>query len=360
MNARDVAARRMHGHRLWGSPLETPRAVVGSFAAMQAQEFVPAKWSVAQRTTGLTESTFDRAFASGTILRTHVLRPTWHFVVAEDVRWLLDLTGPRVNQLNAYYYRKFGLDDEVFATCNGLFRRTLTGGRQHTRRQLADVLLRAGIEARGLHLGYILMRAELDAVLISGALSGRQQTYALFDDRVPDTASMDRDAALAELTRRYFTVRGPATTKDFATWSSLTVADATRGLDLIAPEVEPEIQPEVVDARTYWSVPSPAAPAPTAPVVDLIQGYDEYVMSYSESKDVLSRDGQPAGGVEPAYLHAILLDGQVIGRWKHTATTRSVTLDTAFDRRLTADEVTAMESAVAHFGQFLERPATWR
>ena len=344
----------MYGHRLWGPPLETPEAVVGSFAAMQAQEFVPAKWSVAQRATGVTESAMDRAFADGTILRTHVVRPTWHFVRREDIRWLLDLTSPRVNQLNAYYYRKFGLDDQTFATCNSLFRKTLKGGRQLTRKELTDVLEKAGVKASGLHLGYILMRAELDAVLVSGALSGRQQTYALFDDRVPDARTLDRDAALAELVQRYFAMRGPATIKDFTLWSSLTVADAKRGLDMLKPRLEQL----VVNGRTYWSVPPVDAAVLTFPVVDLLQGYDEYVMSYSESKDVLFRAGQPGGGGQPAYLHTVLLNGQMIGHWRHTPKGRSVVVETAFYRRLTAGEQKALESAVNRFGRFMGVPVT--
>lgn len=355
MDARDIAFRRMHAHRLRGTRFETPQAVVGAFAALQAQEFVPAKWAVAQRSTSATESAMDKAFADGLILRTHVLRPTWHFVLRDDARWLLDLTAPRVHQLNAYYYRKFGLDDDVFATCNAVCRRTLRGGRQLTRKELAGVLEKAGVAASGLHLGYILMRAELDAVLISGALKGRQQTYALFDERVPDTKTLDRDAALAELTRRYYAMRGPATIKDFATWSSLTMADARNGLSMVGSELE-QIE---VGGRTYWSPPA-AMPATTTPVVDLVQGYDEYVMSYSESKDVLLRTGEATGRGEPAYLHTVLLDGQVIGHWKHTSRSRSVVVHTAFHRRLTADETKALESAVERFGQFLGVPATWR
>ena len=343
----------MYAHRLWGSPLSSPEDVLAAFAAMQSQEFVPAKWMVAQRTDGATEAVIDKAFAEGSILRTHVLRPTWHFVRREDVRWLLDLTAPRVNQLNAYYYRRFGLDDEAFATCNQLFRKTLQGGEQLTRKALTEVLEKAGIKASGLHLGYILMRAELDAVLISGARQGRQQTYALFDERVPDRYTLDKEAALIDLARRYFTMRGPATIKDFALWSSLTATDAKRALSLIKSEVEDL----TLGGRTYYAAPrdgSDPALAPS-PAVDLIQGYDECVMSYSESKDVLFR----GGGGEPGYLHTILLDGQVFGHWKHTSKPKSVVVETALHRRPDAAERAALDAAVVRLGQFFGVPATW-
>lgn len=355
MNTRDIAFRRMYGHHLWGPPLGRPDAVVGAFVAMQAQEFVPAKWSVAQRAASATEADLNRAFAEGAILRTHVLRPTWHFVRLEDIRWLLALSSRRVHRVNAYYYRKFKLDDDAFAKCTAVFRRTLKGGLQLTRKELAMVLEKAGVKASGLQLGYILMHAELDAAIVSGALSGKQQTYALFDDRVPDTMMLDRDDSVAELVKRYFATRGPATIKDFTVWSGLTTADAKTGLQMMGSQLE-QLD---VEGRTYWAVPFTELPAPKTPVIDLIQGYDEYVMSYAESKDVLFRKREP-GDRDPAYLHTILLDGQMIGHWKHTPRSGAVVVETAFYRRITAAEQRALDAAVDRFGRFMGVPATWR
>jgi hypothetical protein len=229
---------RMHNQRLWGTPMKAAEDVVRRLCAMQAQEFVPAKWSIAQRCGGVTDAAMDEAFAAGTILRTHVVRPTWHFVLPEDIRWLLDLTGPRVNALNASYYRRFGLDDEAFARCNLLLSKALDGGDHLTRKQIAAWLDRNGVRASGPHLAYILMRAELDAVICSGAPSGKQQTYAFLDDRVPAAKRLPRAAALAELTRRYVVSRGPVTLKDYVRWSSLTAADARAGLEMVRSELD--------------------------------------------------------------------------------------------------------------------------
>ena len=192
-----------------------------------------AKWSVAQRARGVTDSAVDRAFADGAILRTHILRPTWHFVLPADIRWLLALSAPRVHALNASYYRKAELDRGLFARSEAALARALK--RRHlTRTELAVVLDRVGIRASGLRLAYILMHAELEAVICSGAPRGKQQTYASFDERVPPAKPLHRDEALAELTARYFTSRGPATVKDFARWCSLTVSDARAGVEMVA------------------------------------------------------------------------------------------------------------------------------
>ncbi len=218
----------MRTQRWWRTRSETPRDVVRWLGALQAQEFALAKWSIAQRTRGMNRGDVEQAFADGVILRTHVLRPTWHFALGEDLRWLLKATAPRVNTLNAYYNRQHKLDTKLFAKSNSIIAKALEGGAHLTRSELAAVLTRGGIRAAGNRLAYIVMRAELDAIVCSGAMRGKQHTYALLDERIPHGKTLDREEALAELARRYFTSRGPATLNDFARWSSLTAAQVAK------------------------------------------------------------------------------------------------------------------------------------
>ncbi len=199
---------------------------------VQAQEYPYARWSLGQRAgADVDEAAVEAALARGDIVRTHVLRDTWHFVAAPDARWILRLTGPRIQARNGTMYRRLGLDATQLAQSDALLADVLGGDVQLTRRALADELAQRGVVADGLRMGYLLMHAEVEEVICSGARQGRQHTYALFDDRVPAAAHLARDESLAELTRRYFTSHGPATVKDFTWWSSLTVADARRGLE---------------------------------------------------------------------------------------------------------------------------------
>lgn len=357
-STRDMAHRRMLNQRLWGTPFGTPEEVVRWFAALQAQDFLVAKWSVAERASGVTNAAMDQAFAGGAILRTHLLRPTWHFVLPEDIRWMLDLTAPRVNALNAHPYRRLELDVPLFAKTNALIAKALKDGKHLTRKELAALLARAGIDASGQRLAYILMRAELDAVICSGARKGKQHTYAALHTRAPRARTLDREAGLAELTRRYFTSRGPATLKDYVRWSSLTVAEARSGLD----SVKSELENETVDGRTYWfAAPgeSPNGPRPSR-VIDLIQGLDEYVMSYSESRDVLlGRLATDANArVAIVFNHVVLLDGQVIGQWRPVSGKDSVVIETSMHRPLRRAEAAALEAAALGYGRFLGLPVT--
>ncbi|MFY9615656.1 MAG: winged helix DNA-binding domain-containing protein [Candidatus Dormiibacterota bacterium] len=358
MNRLEIASRRLHNQGLWGVPSARPEEALRRLGAMQAQEFQYAKWSLAQRSGDPGVATIDDAFGDGRILRTHLLRPTWHFVTAGDIRWMLEVTAPRVHALNTYMYRQTELDRALLNRSAKLIARALAGGQHLTRKEVGAVLGRAGIVASGVRLGYILINAELNAVICSGAMRGKQQTYALLAERAPRAMSLDRDVALAELTRRYFVSRGPATLKDYLGWSSLTAAEGRRGLEMVKAELEQE----VVEGRTYWFAPSARPADPPSPVVDMVQIYDEYVMGYSDSRDILHEAGSdgPLPFAEMPYFHAILIDGHLVGHWRHTVENAAVTIDTFTYRALKAPEKRALAAAVGRYGGFLGLPATIR
>jgi Winged helix DNA-binding domain len=356
MDGLHLAHWRMGNLRLSGDPLPAPEDVVAWLGAVQSQDYGPATWSIGQRASGVDAAAVDRAFADGTILRTHVLRPTWHFVPPADIRWMLELTGPRVHALNAYYYRQLGLDDTLLQRCRTLLVGALRGGNQLTRKELAAMLEGAGIATKGFRLAYIMMSAELDGVVCSGAPDGRQHTYALLEERAPRASHLSRDEALALLVTRYFTSHGPATAKDLRWWSSLTMAEVNRGIEMAAPGLDRA----VVDGLTYWFARSaPPAKAP-APAVHLLQAYDEYLVGYSESKYLLDlsgtarsapQDRQAANGVA-------ILDSQVAGRWRRTLKKDSVAFEVALHAALDDPQARALRAAADRQAAFLGRTAT--
>jgi hypothetical protein len=354
---RALARERLRNQRLTGAPAATPPEAVRWLGAVQAQERTIAKWSVGQRCADADERDVDRALADGAIVRTHVLRPTWHFVAADDLRWIVELTAPRVHSLSAYYYRKLEVDEKLAARSRKVFERALRDG-PLTRPELAERLAAARIVADDLRLGYILMRAELDLVICGGPPRGKQRTYALVDMRVPPAPARDRDNALAELASRYFQSHGPATLKDFCWWSSLSVTEARRAVQ--AARALDRIE---VEERAYWTgaAPATAKPARTAGA-HLLQGYDELVIAYSESKDVFG--GAPIPGTArwttTPFLHAVTMDGRVVGTWRAVAKTRAVTVEMQLLRRPTDREGRALNAAVARYGAFLVKAADWR
>jgi hypothetical protein len=355
MQDAEIARLRLRQQHLLGAPAADLETVVGQLGAVQAQEFPVAKWSLARRTRGqVTEARFDRAFAEGRILRTHALRPTWHFVLPADIRWIMTASAPRVHALNAYYYRQLGVDEVRVSRTQRLLRQALAGGQHLTRPEIAALLARDGVPAQGTLLAYLLIRAELDLLVCSGAPRGKQQTYALLDERVPPAPTLSADQALAELTRRYFVSHGPATLKDFLWWSSLTAASARRGLEMVAGE----LQRLEAGGRTYWLSKRPARRAPSeVATVHLLQAYDEYIVAYTESKSLLALAGLPRWPTSRTpYMHAVVHDGQVVGHWRRVVGKGETVLEAKIRRPLGRDARRALQDEVDRFARFVQQP----
>jgi hypothetical protein len=352
---RDIAHQRLHNQLITRQSFAKPDEVVTWLGAVQAQDYAAAKWALGLRLPGATADDIEQAFADGTILRTHVMRPTWHFVSPADIRWLLALTAPRVNAASASYHRKFALDDATFRSCNAALVKALQGGKQLTRPELVSALQQAGIVARDtLRFGLIIMRAELDGIICSGARRGKQFTYALLDERAPQARTLDRDEALAELTTRYFTSHGPATVQDFVWWSGLTVADARLGLAMVGSQ----LMRELIDGQAYWFATSTLPTRDLSQAAYLLPNFDEYTVGYKDRSAAFdathTKKLEPRGDILSS--HAIVLDGQVVGTWKRTLKKDAVTITPLFFTPLDEAATGAFVASAEHYGAFLELP----
>ncbi|YCK79349.1 winged helix DNA-binding domain-containing protein [Arthrobacter sp. D3-16] len=363
-----------------GAP--SPEAALRNLLAVQAQEFPYARWSLAQRVSRridppISAADIEDAVAAGRILRTHILRPTWHFVHRDDLRWLLAISAPRLQQANASTYRLTGIDTATAARAGEVLAGAVAGGNHLTREQLAAKLQAAGIVASGLRLAYLIMHAEASGVLVSGAPvrsrgGALKQTYALFEERVPGSPETvpARAEALAELARRYFTSRGPASIKDCADWSGLTMTDVRRGLELTL-EAHPEAlaQTAADGVELYYSAGAATAEAnartggaalsEAGPRIDLIQCYDEYIMGYSATRRYMG-GGAPAFPFEGQPMHVVLLDGRMAGSWRHRLLPGRCELDirlTSSDDRPGSPLAAAVQEAVDRYGTFTGLPA---
>jgi Winged helix DNA-binding domain len=347
----DIAHQRLHNQLISRQTCERPEDVVQWLGAVQAQDYAAAKWALGLRLQGSTDDTIEQAFSDGTILRTHVMRPTWHFVTPADIRWMLALTAPRVKAASAYYYRSLELDDAIFTCSNDALVKALQGGKQLTRAELASALQQAGIATDNLQrIGQLIMRAELDGIICSGARRGKQFTYALFDERVPQTRTLDRDEALAELARRYFTSHGPATLQDFVWWSGLTVADARAGLEMVTPQ----FMHEVIACQTYWFSTSSPPAYDLSQVIYLLPNFDEYTVAYTDRSAVIDESDMTKFDDRGNVLNnTIVLNGQVIGTWKRTLKKNTVIITPNLFSSLNEAETHAFAAEANRYGAFL-------
>lgn len=346
---RDLVLRRLRQQRLTAVSLKRPEDVVAWMGAVQAQEFEPALWALGLRLPATaTASAVLAAFNAGRLLRTHVMRPTWHFVHPADIRWMQSLTSPRVQRIAAPYNRKLGLDAKTLTKAMRVMAKALGRERYLTRTQLGDHLAAAGLAFRGQHLAHVMMHAELECLICSGPRVGKQFTYALVDERAPHAAALPRDEALATLVERFFRSHGPATVKDFAWWSGLTSADGRRGLEMIrAARMS-------INGLDYWTVGSPPRAAAAPPQAHLLPIYDEYVVAYRD-RGLVPHGPSVVRSQNEAIIfqHAIIVDGQITGTWRSGAAPRTGGTTRHYLRRLTRDEGRAVERAAVRHARFM-------
>ena len=360
MTNRAIAHARLRNSRLVGPSLSTPEDVVGWFGAVQSQDVTGALWGIAQRLpAGATADAVGAAMDEGRIIRTHAMRPTWHFVLPEDVRWIQALTASRVHQQNGTVYRREGLGEDVRERAVNVMRTALAGGRSLTRREIGAALVAAGIPvATGQILAYFAIHAELEAVICNGPRRGGQATYMLLDERVSPRPTKDRDEALAELAIRYFRSHGPALGRDMAWWSGLTVGDVRRAAELAGPALEKRS----IDGKDYWAAAGAfEAVEIDRPLVQLLPNYDEYLGSYADYDPVFDPALPRARTVADVLgAHIVVRDGLVVGGWRRALARDRVAVTVTLLIPLTPDELDALEVAAVDFGRFLGLPVDLR
>ena len=279
---------------------------------MQAQDFEMVKWAVGLRLAAFSRSAVEGAIDRGEILRMHLLRPTWHLVSAEDIRWILDLTGPRIKASLAGRHRQLGLTKASLAKSLKAMESALSRAGQLGRKGLIAALEGAGIKTEGQRASHILLVGELEGLICSGAVDGRETAYALLDERAPAPRKLGRDDALARLALRYFTSRGPAKVEDFAWWSGLALGDARRGAAANEGALE---EVEVESGKCLMAAAGPAAEtAARGASARLLPAFDEYLIAYSDrSAAITIENGRKAVSDNGIFRPSILVDGEVVG-----------------------------------------------
>ena len=350
-----LIARRLRAQRLIGKPFASPVDAVRWLGAVQSQDYAGAKWALAQRSRATTDAALDRLFDQGAILRTHVMRPTWHFVAPADIRWLLDLTAARIRRGLASRYRELGIDDRVAARAGSAFAKALAGGRHLTRPELGRVLTATRISPEGQRLPHLLLRAELDQLIVSGPRRRKEFTYSLLEERAPKVRVMERSEALSELTRRYFRSHGPAQIQDFTWWSGLTAAEARSGIKLAGSALEHR----VIEGKDYWYDGATGDARTAGVVAHLLPNFDEYTVGYRDRSALVPADER----FDPSLFsfgsilsNVVTIDGIVRGAWRRSSTRGGVFIEMRTSERLAARQAAAVMEAGRRMSRFLGCP----
>lgn len=350
-----IAQLRLQRQRIAGAKFASPAEAVSWLGAMQAQDYTAALWAIGLRMRDATLAQVEQAIAERRIVRTWPMRGTLHFLAAEDVRWMSALMAPRVIASNkSRLQREFDLDDAVLARCRKTLVKALRDGQRLTRSDVYAKLEEAGISTarqRGIH---ITGRLAQEGLLCLGPRADKQPTFVLLDEWIPDSRTMEREQALAELARRYFHSHGPATAQDFAWWSGLTVKDVQLAIELAAADLAQEI----IGGRLYLhSGVEPESAEDVSGDPHLLPSFDEYLVAYKDRSEAMeARFSQQVIGINGLFNAGIVVGGRIVGTWKRSIDKTGVTVELSPFRALLKKELKSLEKAARRYGDFIGLP----
>jgi hypothetical protein len=344
----NIANARLLNQGIVSTHLQTPKDVVAHMGAIQAQDYPMAKWGIGLRLTDATDNMIEQALDNGEIVRTHVLRPTWHFVAAEDARWMIQLTAPQIQRSMNSWLEKLALDSITLNKSKALIEKALSGGQHLTRSELMDMLEKAGIKTNLGRASLLMFNAELEAIVCNGVMRGKQQTYALMDEKVPKGAVFTREEAIIELANRYFTSHAPATLADFYWWSGLPMGDAKKGVEELGNNfISEKINHQIYVFKAHNK------DFKVHQHLDFLPAFDEFMVSYKGRSDVIAPQFKnivtTSNGI---FKPTIVENGQVTGVWKRTIKKDLVVIETRFFESTHAVKRETIAKAMARFGNF--------
>ncbi|WP_423127021.1 winged helix DNA-binding domain-containing protein [Gaoshiqia sp. Z1-71] len=349
---------RLQNQQIACSGFKTAKELVGFMGAMQAQDYAMVKWAVGIRLPDATIHSVEDSINHGELIRTHLLRPTWHLVSANDIHWILELTAPQIKSKMKSRHKELELNDAIIAKCCKIIENTLTEHQSLSREELIAELTRHQIKTSDNNrAAHILLSAELDGLICNGANNENKTTYSLLRKRVPKTKPFDRNEAIAALTEKYFLSHGPATTDDFIWWSGLPVKDARSGIEML----NNHLIPETIHSQRYWLHQSAAHFETTENLACLLPAYDEFIISYKDRSAILASPEQgkviSSNGL---FKPVILVNGQVAGLWKRTIKKNKAIIETELFRPLRSGERELVEQSARLFARFIAKEAEIR
>lgn len=356
MKKQNLAQLRLNSQQIEHQEFKTPIELVEWMGAIQAQSYEMAKWAIGCRLPGATLKMVEDAIKNGEIIRTHVLRPTWHFVAAKNLRWMLALTAPRIKMALQSRLKQLGITKPKIVKSNAVIEEALGQENYLTRREIGEVIEQAGFKNDDNQVSHLLMQAEMDSVICSGPTKGTTHTYALLDERVPKTETLSKEASLEKLGQIYFRSHGPAALEDFVWWSGLKKTDARKAIALI----EDKLQSIEVDSCTYYLQERPAKSLETLRVsTQLLPAYDEYLISYANrSASITDNNHAQAISRNGIFYPIMVLNGQVAGLWKRTHRKQWIEIELKPFAKLSTEAAEAFENEAQSYAGFFDKTAS--
>jgi hypothetical protein len=351
MTHQEISHYRLVSQKLYKTTPSSPQEIVRHLGAMQAQDYAMAKWAIGSRCDA-SEKTIEEAINAGEIIRTHILRPTWHFVAAEDIHWMLDVSGLQVKRIVASYVSKYGFDAKKLDQLNVTMEKILGGNNHLTRDEIMQELTSRKILKDTVLGSAIMMYAESVGLVCNGIMKGKQITYALLEERVakPKT-KLSKEEALAKLAKRYFESHGPATVMDFSWWSGFSPTSCK----LVISSIESELNSIEIDNQKYWFGTHFTKEDDFRKSIHFLPAFDEILISYKTREASILLEHQSKAFTNNGIFRPIILEnGKVIGTWKRAIKREHAKIETNFFHEIEDAKKKTLFEGIRSFENYLE------
>ena len=352
MTHQEISHHRLVSQKLLETNSNSPEEIVRHLGAMQAQDYGMAKWAIGSRCDA-TEKEIEDVINSGKIIRTHILRPTWHFVSADDIHWMLDVSGPQVKRIILSETKKYGYDEKEFERINSNIEKILAGNNHLTREEIIQELNIKKVSGEYyLSPVLIMMYAELSGLVCNGKMKGKEITYALLEEKVSKPQSkLTKEEGLAKLAKRYFESHGPATLLDFSWWSGFP--QTTAKLAIIS--IESELNSVEIDNQKYWFGTNFTGVDNFCESVHFLPAFDEILISYKTREASILLEHQSKAFTNNGIFKSIILEnGKVIGTWKRTLKKDHAKIETQFFNETEDHKKSILFEGIKSFEKYLE------
>lgn len=327
MNASELLKIRLYNQLLIEHSFKEPSEIVSWMGAMQAQAFEMAKWAIGVRLKNSTVGSVEKALNSAQIIRTHILRPTWHFVSAEDIHWMFELSNPRVKPIYISYCKMSGIDESIISKTNKMMEKLFENEKHLTKNEIGEALENRKIKIEPQLLNAIISRAEMEGIICNGKIKGNKQSFTLLHEWVPKKNSISKEEALERLARKFFTSHAPASLQDFAWWSGLTATECKRALELI----KHDFVSETINERIVWLKNDTQIVETTELSNLLLPPFDEFVVSYKDRSEIIEKNHYGKVMTKNGLFDpTIMYNGEIIGSWKKTTKKNKFEIDLSF------------------------------
>ncbi len=351
MTLSDLTCIRLQNQQIENSTFKSPKELVSWMGAMQAQDFPMSKWAIGLRTLNSTVESIEAAYNRGDIIRTHLLRPTWHLVSSDDIYWIQQLTAPHIKPVFKVNNKLLELTEELYSKSNRLLEKVLSNGLSLTREELIREYDNIHIRTDQNRLSHFLMNAELEGIICSGPLKANKLTYCLLEERVPTKKLLNREESLAELAKRYFKSHSPATLRDFIWWSGLSITNAKNALEMI----KSGLISESINSETYWFSDSFHKNNENFSI-HLLPAFDEFLIAYKDrSASITITNNKIAISDNGIFRPIIVVNGHVTGLWKRSIQKDKILIETNLFEEHEDFIKTEIEKKIKHYADFLNK-----